>query len=407
MPKEVTELKVFISSPSDVEEERDIIKDVADSINRAEGELRGFHLKVIGSETTIPGLGDPQDLINITAEQADLVLIIFWRKFGTPTKNYPSGTIEEFALAMESYDKCGKPEVMVHFRDVDNQPKNICEFRKQLENNRSAYYSSYSDTVEFRELIHRYLVMWSATVISTSDNLIRQLEPFIMPVSIRDRAEEALEQIKLKFTELDKKYNIRGRKKALKYLRNYRFRFDGQFTIVDSKWNIIFHDEESAIGTNYSQFFYPFYKILTDLNGPIQHGTGTLKLINWLSSDNVSVDKAKRSGIKVGHCKNWVRFTIMPFIYFNFWDWYIFVEAHNEVHLPNINGLDNIIGYLQRNKWLIIPGRYIIKKFPRRFSGLWKGRSCYVFSKLFAIFRTRTHGEVDFYDKVYDRDDME
>ena len=140
MPKNIIEIKIFVAGPTDVSAERGIVEEVAHAINNAEGFVRDFFLRVVGSQTTVPGIGDPQDLINVTADEVDLVVVIFWRRFGSPTSQYDSGTQEELLRAVENWKRNRKPHVMLYFREIDEtclkQPDHqlgmVLKFRKQV-----------------------------------------------------------------------------------------------------------------------------------------------------------------------------------------------------------------------------------------------------------------------------------
>ena len=46
---------------------------------------------------------------------ADVVVGIFWKRFGTPTGDAQSGTEHELRNAWEAWRKNGRPDVMVYF----------------------------------------------------------------------------------------------------------------------------------------------------------------------------------------------------------------------------------------------------------------------------------------------------
>lgn len=90
--------KVFIASPDDVKEEREIVRSVLVRWNAINAETKHIILLPVGWEThSSPVTGiTAQDYINdeVLAD-CDILIGIFWSKVGSPTKNAESGTIEE------------------------------------------------------------------------------------------------------------------------------------------------------------------------------------------------------------------------------------------------------------------------------------------------------------------------
>ena len=176
---------------------------------------------------------------------------------------------------------------------------------------------------------------------------------FHMPTLILERARLALCQIRERFNRLHKS-GIPKRKaqdEALEFLRNYRFRFDGQFTVVNTDRKVIFHDVSRAIGSAYEYVHPEFDRILQ--NFVIGRSEDAIKWIDQLSSDYVLIDKARYSGTTV---TDWIRFNIAPFTYFEPWDWHILVEAHNEMHGLEADRIERIFEDFEKKGWLIVKG---------------------------------------------------
>jgi len=90
--------KVFIASPSDVVEERKVVKDVLARWNAINADERKMVLLPVGYEShAAPETGVPaQEYINeeILAD-CDILIGIFWTRIGSPTLNDISGTVSE------------------------------------------------------------------------------------------------------------------------------------------------------------------------------------------------------------------------------------------------------------------------------------------------------------------------
>ncbi len=115
-------LKVFVASPGDVSDERDalarLIRDINDVLTFLTPEKR-LSLELVRYEThAYPDLGAPQDVINRQIPvDYDIFVGVMWKRAGTPTKNAPSGTIEEFQRAVDKRKTSHLPRIMFYFCD--------------------------------------------------------------------------------------------------------------------------------------------------------------------------------------------------------------------------------------------------------------------------------------------------
>ena len=74
------------------------------------------------SENALPGKGRPQELINEDVNSCDLFVLLLWRRWGTPSGKYSSGTEEEFELARQlSEANKGKPAIWLYFKKVPDE----------------------------------------------------------------------------------------------------------------------------------------------------------------------------------------------------------------------------------------------------------------------------------------------
>lgn len=98
MSYKATVYKVFIASPSDVVEERQIVKKVIAKWNSINSEItKSILLPVEKGYNTAPELyKNGQHVINEEAlADSDLLIAIFFKRIGTKTANFKSGTVEE------------------------------------------------------------------------------------------------------------------------------------------------------------------------------------------------------------------------------------------------------------------------------------------------------------------------
>ncbi len=161
-------LKVFIASPGDVRLEREKARDEILSL-RPLAQKHGFDLEATGWEThAAPGMGRSQARINQLVRECDLFLGILWRRFGVPTGEAESGTLEEFNLARERYAREHAPEIMLYFREVHPdfladpgpQLQKVLAFKQQVEEGRLALYANYRDPEHFAALLRQHVTDW-------------------------------------------------------------------------------------------------------------------------------------------------------------------------------------------------------------------------------------------------------
>jgi hypothetical protein len=111
---------VMIASPSDVPEERQVVRDVLYAWNAIHADERKQVLLPVGWEThSAPDMGGPpQSIINKQVlENCDLLVGIFWTRIGTATAEYASGAVEE----IERHIAAGKP-TMLYFSEASIKP---------------------------------------------------------------------------------------------------------------------------------------------------------------------------------------------------------------------------------------------------------------------------------------------
>lgn len=117
-------LNVFISSPGDVKQERQIASQVIGDIN-ATGLAYDYQLTPYLYERTAPAVvGQPaQFIVNdymVHPRDADIFVCFLWSRLGTPVKNhatgeeYQSGTEYEFLHAYQSYKERGRPKILLY-----------------------------------------------------------------------------------------------------------------------------------------------------------------------------------------------------------------------------------------------------------------------------------------------------
>ncbi|NQU45304.1 hypothetical protein HQ520_18635 [bacterium] len=173
VPRLETILTVFVASPSDLDDERNRLKEVIDRLNLTWARQLGVRLDLIRWEThTYPSIGDdPQAAINEQIpEDYDLFIGMMWYRFGTPTLRAGSGTLEEFQRAKDRFDRNpSEVHLMMYFKDAPApvppsrlDPKQIAsmlEFRSDLEG-QGVLYGSFTSLKDFENLVTLHLTRY-------------------------------------------------------------------------------------------------------------------------------------------------------------------------------------------------------------------------------------------------------
>lgn len=167
MPRRETILTVFVASPGDVREEREVVEAVVRELNITFRNHLGVRVELIRWETdAVPGMGsDPQAVINdAIGEDYDVFLGILWTRFGTSTPRARSGTEEEFERA---YGRWRADEasvrIMLYFKETAIDPNAVDlqqlsavrDFRSRV--GQQGLYSTFKDKDEFATMLRIHL----------------------------------------------------------------------------------------------------------------------------------------------------------------------------------------------------------------------------------------------------------
>jgi tetratricopeptide (TPR) repeat protein len=162
-------LKIVVASPSDVTPERKAVASIVTELNQLVARHHGVYLELYRWETdTHPGFHPvgPQGLVDAVLQihNCDLLVGIFWRKFGTPVADAASGTAHEFQIAYESWKKNGRPQIMMYFSEKPYFPKTkeetdqwgmVLKFRKDFP--KEGLYWPFRSTAIFKDHFRLHL----------------------------------------------------------------------------------------------------------------------------------------------------------------------------------------------------------------------------------------------------------
>jgi hypothetical protein len=162
-------VRVVVASPADVQAERNAVAAVAEDLNRWIGSLLGVRLEVARWETdAYPGilLQGAECLIDkvLRIEDSDLLVGIFWKRFGTPTQGGTTGTEHEIRGACQAYRNNGHPQVMVYFSQKEYKPTSDEEAEQwsRLQELKKAYSAEglwwpYKGRLDFERVLRNHL----------------------------------------------------------------------------------------------------------------------------------------------------------------------------------------------------------------------------------------------------------
>jgi hypothetical protein len=163
--------RVLVSSPNDVKDERDSISRAIHSVNLAlEASGKDLRLQVGKWETDVPpGLhergGQGQIESTLHFADCDILIGIFWKRFGTHVLGDKSGTEREIRLGRKAWRSKGRPKVMVFFSTAAFQSRTteearqilaVLEFKEKMKS--EGLVCEYSDAREFEALATRHLL---------------------------------------------------------------------------------------------------------------------------------------------------------------------------------------------------------------------------------------------------------
>ncbi len=160
MAKTVTKYTIFVSSPSDLMEERAALEEVVKELNLTYGNANNCVIELLKWEThSAPGISTShtQNIINEDiGDDYDIFLGLLWKRFGTPTQNADSGTEEEFKNALNRFQEGNlQPQILFYFKnsvpnslsDIDpEQFLKVNQFKQSFPKDKILYWEF--DTVE-------------------------------------------------------------------------------------------------------------------------------------------------------------------------------------------------------------------------------------------------------------------
>ena len=165
-------LRIVVASPGDVQAERNALSTVVEELNHGIARDRGVRLELARWETdAYPGFHPegPQGLIDpiLRIETCDILIGIFWKRFGTPVTDAQSGTEHEFRLGYEAWKQTRRPHIMVYFNQRAYTPKTreetdqwgqVLDFQRNFP--KEGLWWPYRGRAQFERLVRNHLTQF-------------------------------------------------------------------------------------------------------------------------------------------------------------------------------------------------------------------------------------------------------
>lgn len=160
-------IKVFLASPSKLEDERLNVHKVIERINKTIGIKLETQLQLITWENSVYSdiNTDGQAVINRQInDDYEIFIGLFWDRIGSPTVRSISGTVEEYERALQKYTFNPSTIIMMYFKDIDSLhgstglQEEIDKLKERVANDGVLYYT-FSHEKAFEDLIFDHLSM--------------------------------------------------------------------------------------------------------------------------------------------------------------------------------------------------------------------------------------------------------
>lgn len=180
MSENHTIIRIFVASPSGLDEERRAILETIENINRRNSSHWLLQFKAIGWEDTVGGNRRAQDIINRDLETCDYFFGLMADRWGSSP--YPSGDVktkytsgfeEEYELAQKMYQSGKMADIFLFFKknpedrmhDAGPSLQKVLEFQKQIHDNRQPLYTEFEELDVFKNKIYNALnkIGWERT----------------------------------------------------------------------------------------------------------------------------------------------------------------------------------------------------------------------------------------------------
>jgi hypothetical protein len=161
-------LPVFVASPSDVAEEREIAEKIIREVAREASRQQLLVEPFLWEEDAPPSLQNANDVTNQFLEAAELVVFIVWSRLGTPVRinGTETGTLEELRLTRQQVRRGSSDDAFMYFRTAPPEQgrledlEKVRQFRTELEGAKDILFCQYATPADFRRKFRKHLERW-------------------------------------------------------------------------------------------------------------------------------------------------------------------------------------------------------------------------------------------------------
>ncbi len=171
--------KIFIGSPSGLEDERKAMCDEITEINEGYAKQLDIYFRHVAYGDFPSAYGRPQEYINKHLIRCDSYILILYDRWGSLPSNdddwpFSSGSEEEFYIAealLKEHLKSKKfrmCKIGVYFKKVnedrwekpDEQLDKVKQFKERLKEEKIVFFGKFEEITEFRKYIKNFLNEW-------------------------------------------------------------------------------------------------------------------------------------------------------------------------------------------------------------------------------------------------------
>ncbi|MBN1929000.1 MAG: DUF4062 domain-containing protein [Chlorobiaceae bacterium] len=177
------QVRVFLASPGDVEEERLAFRELLSELSTR----TDYEFIPLGWEDVLASTGNrPQDLINALLDQCDAFICVYHKRWGaasTDTVGYTAYTQEEFQRALRRHTKTGSPRIFCFFKQVEisaladpgEQLTKVLNFRHSLETSAQVMYRVFSSVNDFQSQVEQHLLAMVRGELPEPKKMVRKI----------------------------------------------------------------------------------------------------------------------------------------------------------------------------------------------------------------------------------------
>jgi len=159
--------RIFLASPSDVEAERDVVRNCVDEHNARRRGESGVIYEIIGWERVRGTARRPQEAISELISESHFLIVLLKQSWGSAPGSpwgYTSGTEEELFSGLLELGQAEQPmrDVWVAFLDHPSPAPQIDDLRRHIGERHAMLYETIATAGELKEKLAQRLEAWEA-----------------------------------------------------------------------------------------------------------------------------------------------------------------------------------------------------------------------------------------------------